>query len=185
MLQAVRSVDRNRPALRTLACGASASSDWAYLAPRRFALFVISAIERGTRWAVLSANVSDTRRRVAKQVGDFLEALRAAGAFASVPADQAFLVICDERINDCDDEHDDPGTMNGTTDGTINILLQLAGIHAGEYQSFMITHAIRGSVVRPVVINRLEASFLISRELAQEITIKVQHEAGVVRVMAG
>lgn len=185
VLQAVRSVDRNRPALRTLACGASASSDWAYLAPRRFALFVISAIERGTRWAVLSANVSDTRRRVAKQVGDFLEALRAAGAFASVPADQAFLVICDERINDCDDEHDDPGTMNGTTDGTINILLQLAGIHAGEYQSFMITHAIRGSVVRPVVINRLEASFLISRELAQEITIKVQHEAGVVRVMAG
>jgi hypothetical protein len=119
---------------------------------------------------------------VVKQVGDFLEALRGAGAFASVSADQAFLVICDERINHCGDKRADDERDEA---GTVNILLQLAGIHAGEYQSFMITHTRRGSVVRPVVINRLEASFLISRELAQEITIKVRHEAGFVRVMAG
>lgn len=191
VLHTVRSTERNRPALRTLACGASASADWAYLAPRRFALFVISAIERGTRWSVLSPNVTATRRRVAKQVSDFLEALRCAGAFASVPAEQAFLVICDERINvddeGVDDERADEGgegvdEAGGTRE--VNILVQLAAIHAGEYHSFMITHTIRGSVVRPVVINRLEASLLIPRELTREITIKLQHEAGFVRVMA-
>ena len=39
-----------------------------------------------------------------RQIRTFLEELRSAGAFAAVPADQAYLVICDERINDAADE---------------------------------------------------------------------------------
>ena len=58
VLHAVRSADRERPPLRTLACGASASSDWSYLSQRRFALFVINSIERGTRWCVLPSRRS-------------------------------------------------------------------------------------------------------------------------------
>jgi hypothetical protein len=173
VLQAVRSVERSRPALRTLACGASASADWAYLAPRRFALFVIGAIERGTRWAVMEPNHSDTRERVARQIHEFLSELRVAGAFASVSPDQAFLVICDGRIND---EREDPGTMN--------ILVQLAALHAGEYHSFMITHTPSGSVVRPVMINRLETTLVLASELEDEITIKLQEEEGFVRILA-
>lgn len=172
VLQAVRSVERNRPALRTLACGASASSDWAYLTPRRFALFVIGAIERGTRWAAMAPNTVENRARVARQVHEFLSELRAAGAFASVPLDQAFLIICDSRIND---ERNEPGEMN--------ILLQLAALHAGEYLSFMITHKPTGSMVRPVVVNRLETTMVLSM-VEQEITMRIEPEEAFRRILA-
>lgn len=173
VLQTVRSVERNRPALRTLACGASASSDWAYLAPRRFAHFVIDAIERGTRWSAMAPNTVETRSRVASQIHEFLGELRAAGAFASVPLDQAFLVICDSRIND---ERHEPGEMH--------ILLQLAALHAGEYHSFMITHRPTGSGVKPVMVNRLETTLVLSM-VEQEITMKIEVEEGFRRVLAG
>ena len=173
VLQTVRSAERKAPALRTLACGASASADWAYLAPRRFALFVVGAVERATRWAVMAPNHHGTRDRVTRQVNEFLGELRDAGAFSAVPSDQAFLVICDERIND---ERDDPGT--------VHILLQLAAIHAGEYHSVMITHSMIGSTVRPVMVNRLETPLLLNSDLLQEITIRVQHEGEYVRVLA-
>ncbi|HEY5808794.1 MAG TPA: hypothetical protein VIT67_12540 [Povalibacter sp.] len=172
-LQTVRGTDRNRPPLRTLACGASASSDWAYLAPRRFAQFAISAIERGTRWAVVRPRDPLTQQRAGAQITAFLTELRDAGAFASAPTDEAFLVICDERIND------------GGDPAALNILVQLAAIHSGEYHSFMITHTVRGSMVRPVVVNRLEASLLITDDLQREVTIRVQHGRDFMRVLAG
>jgi uncharacterized protein len=162
VLQVVRSPERERPAMRTLACGASASSDWSYLAQRRFALFAINAIERGTRWSVLHADDPGVWRRVEAQVRKFLEELRTAGAFASVPADQAYCVICDERINDREQAQH-----------VVNILVQFAAVHAGEYHSFMITHSVRGATVRPVAVNRLEASLIVSHELQQELTIRI------------
>ena len=165
VLQAVRAVDRNRPALRTLACGASTSADWAYLAPRRFVLFAIGAIERGTRWAAMQPNNTQARTRLTRQVLEFLHELRLAGAFSGVAADQAFLVICDSRINE---EREQPGEMN--------LLVQLAAKHAGEYYSFMITHTPTSSVVRPVMINRLETTLVIASELEDEITIEVKPE---------
>ncbi|MFL6547959.1 MAG: hypothetical protein ACJ8OJ_04645 [Povalibacter sp.] len=171
-LQTVRSVDRERPLLRTLACGASASSDWAYLTPRRFAQFVIAAIERGTRWAVLNPTDAATQERVARQITEFLAEIQAAGAFASTSSDDAFLVVCDERIND------EQGA------GVFQILVQFAALHSGEYHSFMVIHSMRGSVVRPVVVNRLEASLMIADELRREITIRIEPERDFVRVLA-
>jgi uncharacterized protein len=163
MLQAVRSPDRDRPAMRTLACGASASSDWSYLAQRRFALFTINTIERGTRWCVFAPSDRSVWMRVARHTTNFLSELRSAGAFAAVPQDQAFTVICDERVNDVAEEP-----------GVVHILVQFAATHAGEYHSFMITHSVRGSMVRPVAVNRLEATLTVSHELEQEVTIKLQ-----------
>lgn len=162
VLQTVRSAERNRPLLRTLSCGASGSSDWAYLAPRRFALFVIGAIERGTRWAVVEPRHHGTWTRVRQQVSSFLRDLRVSGAFASVPAGDAFTVICDDRINDA---------VNDTH--TINILVQFAAIHVGEYHSFMISHGRQGSSVKPIAVNRLESSLLVTAELEQEITLSL------------
>jgi uncharacterized protein len=164
VLQAVRSADRERPPLRTLACGASASSDWSYLSQRRFALFVINSIERGTRWCVLRPGDPLIWERVATQVRRFLRELQSAGAFSSVPADQAFYVICDERINDASEPH------------VVNILVQFAATHAGEYHSFMVSHSVNGATVRPVVVNRLEASLIVARELEREITIRLKRE---------
>jgi hypothetical protein len=170
VLQSVRSPDREWPALRTLACGASASSDWSYLAQRRFSLFVINAIERGTRWCAGLPNAAGTWTRVSRQISNFLSELRSAGAFASVPADQAFLVICDERIND-------------EGDG-INILVQFAATHAGAYHSFMLTHRPGGSTVKPVMVNRFEATLVVSRELEQEITLRLTPKDDLISVLA-
>jgi len=170
VLQSVRNPDREWPALRTLACGASASSDWTYLAQRRFALFVINAIERGTRWCAGMPNAAGTWLRISRQISSFLSELRSAGAFASVPADQAFLVICDERINDAGDG--------------INILVQFAATHAGAYHSFLLTHRPGGAVVKPVMVNRFEATLVVSRELEQEITLRLTPKDDLVSVLA-
>ncbi|GFE81351.1 tail protein [Steroidobacter agaridevorans] len=170
VLQSVRNPDREWPALRTLACGASASSDWSYLAQRRFALFVINAIERGTRWCAGLPNAASTWMRVSRQISNFLSELRSAGAFASVPADQAFLVICDERIND-------------EGDG-IHILVQFTATHAGAYHSFMLTHRPGGSTVKPVMVNRFEATLVVSRELEQEITLRLTPKDDFISVLA-
>lgn len=162
VLHAVRSPDRERPALRTLACGASASSDWSYLSRRRFSLFTINAIVRGTRWAAVHPGDLRIWDRVGHQVRTFLAELHMAGAFIEAPGEQAYMVICDDRINDLAEPH------------VVNILLQFAAAHAGEYHSFMITHTLHGTTVRPVAVNRFEASLVVSQELEQEITIRLE-----------
>jgi uncharacterized protein len=166
-LQTVRSTERQRPRLRTLACGASAHADWAYLTPRRFALFVVDAIERGTRWSMAERRTITVWFRLANQVTQFFAELRAAGAFPAAPKEQAFLVICDERINE-----------PSPTAAEINILVQFAASHIDSYHSFMITHTVRGSRVRPIVVNRLEASLIASSELERETTLRVAHGVG-------
>jgi len=172
VLQSVRNPGREWPALRTLACGASASSDWSYLAQRRFALFTINAIERGTRWCASSPGTPHVWARVTRQVSNFLSDLRSAGAFGSVPSDQAFLVICDERIND------------GEEPLGVNILVQFAATHAGEYHTFMLTQRPSGATVRPVMVNRFEATLIVSRELEQEITLRLTPREDFISVLA-
>jgi uncharacterized protein len=162
VLQAVRSPDPERPALRTLGCGASASSDWSYLSRRRFALFAINAIVQGTRWAAIRQGDLRVWDRVAHQVRAFLAELHLAGAFTEAPGEQPYIVICDDRINDIADAH------------VVNILVQFAASHAGDYHSFMITHSLQGTTVRPVAVNRFEASLIVSHELEQEITIRLE-----------
>ncbi|AMN45823.1 hypothetical protein ACG33_01610 [Steroidobacter denitrificans] len=165
VLQTVRRVPRERLPLRTLACGASASPDGSYLAQRRLALFTINAIERGTRWCLSVQDDASAWGPVTRQVRTFLGELRGAGAFASVPFDQSFLVICDDRIN-----------VAGRTPREVNILVQFAATRPGEYHSFMITHSVahRAARVRPVLVNRLEASLIVTHQLEHEVTIRLR-----------
>jgi uncharacterized protein len=174
VLQTVRGTERSRAPLRTLANGASGSSDGSYLTPRRFVQSVIRAIEQGTRWAVARPHDPLMQQRVTQQVAEFLTELRTAGAFRSALPDNAFLVICDQRIND---PHEAPGALS--------LLVQFAALHTGDYHSYMITHTVSGSTVRPVVINRLEASLLVADDLKREVTIRIDQENDFVRVLAG
>ena len=75
-------------------------------------------------------------------------------------------MICDERINDASEVR------------VVNILVQFAATHAGEYHSFMISHAVSGATVRPVAVNRLEASLIVAPELEEEITIRIDPRDG-------
>jgi hypothetical protein len=48
----------------------------------------------------------------------------------------------------------------------------------------MITHSVRGSSVRPVVINRLEAALQISLDLEQEYIIPLDTDDDIERALA-
>jgi phage tail sheath protein FI len=145
-LQAAKSSAPVRLVARTLAGGAHIAADWGYLAARRFALFIVDAIERGTRWVVWSTPGPASWPRVVRQVNSFMSDLVAQGSFGEVPLSQAFFVICDERVNRSTD----------IEAGRCNIVLGFAAQRRGEYHTVMITHTLSGSVVRTIAVNRYE-----------------------------
>lgn len=146
-LQPSRNANPVRLLTRTLAGGVNASADWGYLSTRRFALFVVSSIERGTRWVVLSQSNRSVRQRVLRQVSGFLNGLVAAGAFSGAIAGREFFVICDERVN-----------ASSSESGEFYILVGFAATRPEEYHSFLIKHSIAGTVVRPAAVNHFETS---------------------------
>jgi phage tail sheath protein FI len=131
---------------RTLAGGMNSVADWGYLGQQRLALLIVGSIERGTRWVATSQCDAAVWNRVTRQVAQFLTDLTARGAFPSAPAERAFLAICDERVNSAHD----------TLDQRVNIVVAFAASRRGRYHSFMITHTVMGSRIKPVAINPAE-----------------------------
>jgi hypothetical protein len=141
---------------RTLAGGSSGSSDWKYLAARRLALFIVASVERGTRWVVFETSGPELWRRVQRQVESFLGSLDAQGAFVGREQDEAYFVICDDRVN----------SQSDMRLGAVNILLGFAAMRAGEFHAYLISHDAAGSRTRPVSVNRLETG---GRRLVEEM----------------
>lgn len=173
VLQTVRSPDPRRPTLRTLACGASASADGSYLSQQRFALFVVDAIARGTKWSIVAPRTPASWEKLRRQIRTFFTELRGAGAFSAASERQAFTVVCDERIND------------QAHIGTTRILIQFASLHGGGYHTYMIQHSTKGTEVRPVTVNRYETSLVVLDDLEREITIRLDRQDQLERMMAG
>lgn len=147
VLSFVRSSGRTPQSPRTLAGTSSGSTDWKYLSARRLMLFIVNSIERGTRWVVFQRNGPELWERVRTQVENFLEALDREGAFVGRSPEEAWFVVCDERINDQRDAHL----------GTVKILVGIAAVRAGDYHSYLISHNAAVSRVRPASLNRLSS----------------------------
>jgi uncharacterized protein len=145
-IQAVRSASRGVGRLRTLGASNAAAAEWQYLPARRLALFILNCIERGTRWVVLAQPHVEVAESVALQVREFFEQLHAEGAFGERRTDEAFLVICDQRVNF-------PAAAVGTSE--FQIIVGFAASRAGEFHTFQISHSAAGSQVKPVSLNRL------------------------------
>ncbi len=156
LLQSVRLAPRFQASPRTLASGAAAVSDWRYLSARRLALFVMTSIERGTRWMLFERNVSSTWILARAQVEAFLESLYAEGAFVGRSGEESYFVVCDERIN----------TEQTMKAGKINLAFGFAASKPGEYHAFLVTHQPSGSRAGNVTLNRF-ANF--SPNLNEEI----------------
>jgi hypothetical protein len=154
-LQSLRTANAKPLPLRTLAGGAGHSAESSLLTPRRRTLLIMNSIERGTRWAVFEAGDRNVWHKVTRQVHDFLQPLAEAGLFGSGDACEAFDVTCDERVNP---EHD-------VADGRVSVLVALRSLRATEYLSFLVTHSLEGSRVRPVRSNRLPPGTRMSVEL--------------------
>jgi phage tail sheath protein FI len=160
LLQAVRVAPRFFTSPRTLAAGSAAVSDWRYLAPRRLALFVMTSIERGTRWMLFERNVQSTWTLARAQVEAFLDSLYAEGAFTSRTGEPSYFVVCDERINNEETQRA----------GKINLAFGFAATRPGEYHGFVVTHQASGSRARPISVNRF-ANYSPSVDLEIESSI--------------
>jgi phage tail sheath protein FI len=135
---------RTKVRLRTLIPEAAVKNEWRYLAARRFALFVMSSIERGTRWVLLEPPGAALRERVRSEVITFFESLEDEGAFAGRSAEENYFVICDERVNDT--EH--------VAAGRFQLVFGFADSRAGDFQTFLVTHEPGHSGVRLASVNR-------------------------------
>jgi hypothetical protein len=144
LLQSVRIAPKYQASPRTLAQGAAAVSDWRYLSARRLALFVMTSIERGTRWMLFERNAQSTWTLARAQVEAFLESLYAEGAFVGRTGEESYFVVCDGRINN--DEQ--------VRAGRINLAFGFAASKPGEYHAFLVTHQPSGSRTRLITVNR-------------------------------
>jgi hypothetical protein len=144
LLQSVRVPPRLASSPRTLASGSAAVSDWRYLSARRLALFVMTSIERGTRWMLFERNTAATWARARAQVEAFLDSLYAEGAFSVRAGDASYFAVCDDRIN----------TEETARAGKVNLAFGFAASKPGEYHAFLVTHSPAGSRARPITVNR-------------------------------
>lgn len=135
---------RTRIKLRTLIPEAGVKNEWRYLSARRFALFVMSSVERGTRWVLFEQPGPVLWQRVRSEVVAFLESLEDEGAFAGRVAEENYFVICDDRVNDS--EH--------AAAGRFQLVFGFADSRPGEFQTFLVTHRPGSSSVRPASVNR-------------------------------
>jgi phage tail sheath protein FI len=144
LLQSVRIAPKFQASPRTLASGSAAVSDWRFLSARRLALFIMTSIERGTRWMLFERNAQSTWLMARAQVEAFLESLYTEGAFTGRTGELSYFVTCDERING-------PEQLRL---GKINIAFGFAATKPGEYHAFLVTHQASGSKARPISVNR-------------------------------
>jgi uncharacterized protein len=143
-LQGIRPGNAVRTTARTLA-GSGATLDQRLLAARRLALFILSSLERGTRWMLFEPNEPALWRRGREQLGEFFAALEEEGAFSERASGDRWFVICDERVN----------RLQERQRGVVNLLFGFAGGRAGEFNAYLLTHSAGGSRVKPVTVNRL------------------------------
>jgi len=133
---------------RTLAAGGYGTSDWKYLTARRLALFIASSIEQGTRWALLEPNIPVTWERARAAADAFLMSLAQQRAFTSENPEESHFVITDERVN----------REQTILEGKFHLLYGFATSKPGEFDTWLVTHQVGSSRVRPVSVNRLATS---------------------------
>ena len=151
-LQALRAASPRPLLLRTLAGGSAATAAGRQLTSQRRLLLLMASIERGTRWSMFETSERAVWQKLERQVHGFLQPLALAGLFGPADDPGAFHVVCDERVN----------TAADVEAGRINLLVSLGATAAGQQRSFMVTHSMTGSRVRPVRSNVLPAGTRMS-----------------------
>lgn len=151
VLGAARAGVRHRLPWRTLTAAAGVKAQWHSLSERRFALFVMRSIERGTRWVVFERQCPALRQQVRAQVTAFFEALAAEGAFGGRTARQSYFVICDSRLTEGLAGQLPEAASTGTARHLL--LFGFAATRPGEFQTCLVTHRPEGSTVRTVSVN--------------------------------
>jgi len=151
---------------RTLGGLRTPTSAWRYLSAKRLALFVMSSIERGTRWVVFEQAGPALSQRVHGQVADFLGSLAADGAFAAIAEGPNWVAVCDERLQRADETH------------SVHVLFGFAAERADDWHCWVLTQEATGSRINPVGFDRVKSI------LAQARCAPVAAEASAGRLSA-
>jgi phage tail sheath protein FI len=160
--------DGGRHAARTLAGPGAQSPDWRLLGRRRLALFILSSIERGTRWMLFEPNEPALWNRAGSQLRAFFEGLEAQGAFSGRAPDDRWFVVCDERVNrDSDREA-----------GVVKLLFGFPAARPGQFHSYLLSHRAGGSSIRPVQLNRFQAQTARPESLLEVIEPMALNQVG-------
>ncbi|MFA3916671.1 phage tail sheath family protein [Ruegeria hyattellae] len=121
---------RNFPVHRTICWGArslegadAAASEWKYLSPRRFALFIEESLYRGTQWAVFEPNAEQLWSQLRLNVGTFMHQLFRQGAFKGTTPQEAYFVRCDATTT----------TQADIDSGVVNVLVGFAPLKPAEF----------------------------------------------------
>jgi len=149
-LQAVRSVGRIGTKPRTLAAGTAGTQDWQNLAARRLALFIVSSIERGTRWVIAAEPGPETAHLVTAQVRRFFEELYQTGAFGTRRREESYYVVCDRRSG---------------APGEFHFLIGFAAVRPMEFHGYRISHSASGTKVQPASLTRATLAEFCPEEL--------------------
>ena len=160
VLQPVRSPTAQEPARpRTLAGAIARSPAARWLGAKRLALFVVTSIERGTRWMLFEPNEPRTWRRATRQLERFFGSLEDEGAFADHETQDRWFVVCDERVN--------RDRERGL--GVINLLFGIGAGRPGEFQAWLVSHRAGDSRVQSVTLNRLQLDGLHVERAIEEL----------------
>jgi phage tail sheath protein FI len=159
-LRTARNSSIIRPLSRTLSGGIHSAADWGYLGPQRFADFIVTSVEHGTRWTRLVSSEPAVWQRVARQVTRFMNELALLGAFpTTVAAQQAFMVVCDERVHRATD----------LSAKRVNVLVAFAASRIGQYHGFIVAQSPQGASIRSVAVNALQLPVVIEPWLDTQV----------------
>ncbi len=154
-LNTFTTVRARRPlAARTLAGLRTPTSAWRHLSAKRLALFVMSSIERGTRWVVFEQAGPALSQRVHAQVVDFLGALAADGAFFQTTDAPTWVAVCDERLQRADEPQ------------AVHVLFGFAAERADDWHCWVLTQEATGSRINPVGFDRVKSILAQPRRLS-------------------
>jgi len=143
-ITAQRQGSRLRGGLRTLLPEAGTKTEWRSLCARRLALFMMSSIERGTRWVRMEHGGPPLWAQVRAQLLTFFEGLARDGAFAGGSPSENYFIVCDERLNNA----------AAVARGQFQLLFGFAVTRPGEFRTCLVTHQPDSSSARLVSVNR-------------------------------
>jgi len=115
----------------------------------------LSSIEQGTRWVVAAGYSAEVASILTAQVRAFFEGLHEAGTFGTRRVEEAYFVICDERVR----------TSASLSLGEVQFVIGFAASREHEFHCFRVSHSAAASKIQPVSLNRLNFSQYSPAEL--------------------
>lgn len=113
------------------------------LSARRLTQCIVASVMQGTRWALLEAPDATLWQRLRAQVEVFLESCAQQGAWPEDGSGERYFVICDEQLN-----------MPASRGRALQLLFGFAPLQPSSFISYLVTHTLGDTTVRPVSVNR-------------------------------